>query len=92
MAVVAPHDLLHFVEVLQFEWPHYDVWYQALDLGLPITPTAGTDFPCGPWSVPGRERFYTRVEGELDRFSVRELAQQLVDENLRAVRTWCEGR
>lgn len=30
------------------------------------------------------------VGGELDRFRVRELAQQLVDENLRAVRTWCE--
>ncbi len=29
--------------------------------------------------------------GELDRFGVRELAQQLVDDNLRAVRAYCEG-
>jgi len=45
------------------------VWYEALDLGIPLTPTAGTDFPCGPWSLPGRERFYTRVEGRLERES-----------------------
>jgi hypothetical protein len=69
LATHAPRDLVDFMEVLQFEWPHYDVWYEALDLGIAITPTAGTDFPCGPWSLPGRERFYTRVEGRLDRAS-----------------------
>jgi hypothetical protein len=58
-----------FLEVLQFEWPHYDVWYGLLDLGLRITPTAGTDFPCGMWSVPGRERFYTRIDGPVTRES-----------------------
>jgi hypothetical protein len=69
LATLAPRDLVDFMEVLQFEWPHYDVWYEVLDLGIPVTPTAGTDFPCGPWSLPGRERFYTRVEGRLDRQS-----------------------
>ncbi len=67
LAVDAPGGLLSFVEVLQFEYPHYDVWYELLDLGVPLTPTAGTDFPCGPWSIPGRERFYTRLDGPLDR-------------------------
>jgi hypothetical protein len=57
----APRGLVHFLEVLQFASPHYDVWYGLLDLGLRIAPTAGTDFPCGPWSVPGAERFYARL-------------------------------
>ena len=69
LAVDGPQKLLSFIEVLQFEYPHYEVWYQLLNLGIPLAPTAGTDFPCGPWSVPGRERFYTRVDGELTRQS-----------------------
>ncbi len=69
LAIDAPRKLLSFIEVLQFEYPHYDIWYQLLNLGIPMAPTAGTDFPCGPWSVPGRERFYTRVEGKLTRQS-----------------------
>ena len=31
------------------------------------------------------------VGGELDRFGVRGLAQQMVDETLRALREWCES-
>ncbi len=57
----APRGLVYFLEVLQFSSPYYDVWYGLLDLGIPIAPTAGTDFPCGPWSVPGGERFYARM-------------------------------
>ncbi len=63
----APRGLVHFLEVLQFSSPHYDVWYALLDLGIPIAPTAGTDFPCGPWSVPGGERFYVHLEEEPSR-------------------------
>ena len=66
MAVVAPHDLLHFVEVLQFNRAGYDVWYDLLMFGFRITPTAGTDYPCGGQAVPGHERFYTKVEGPLN--------------------------
>lgn len=69
LAIEAPRGLVDFVEVLQFGWPYYDVWYRLLDLGLRITPTAGTDFPCGPWSVPGRERFYTQVDAPFGRES-----------------------
>jgi hypothetical protein len=61
IALHAPRGLVHFVEVLQFASAHYDVWYGLLDLGVRIPPTAGTDFPCGPWSVPGAERFYVRL-------------------------------
>jgi hypothetical protein len=62
LAIDAPRGLVFFLEVLQFEYPHYDVWYELLDLGVRLTPTAGTDFPCGTdWGVPGRERFCTRL-------------------------------
>jgi hypothetical protein len=65
MAVVAPHDLLHFIEVLQFNRSGYDAWYDLLAFGFRIAPTAGTDYPCGGQALPGHERFYTKVEGPL---------------------------
>jgi hypothetical protein len=65
LALTAPKGGVSFIEVLQFEWTNFDPWYAMLDLGYRIAPTAGTDFPCGPWSIPGRERFYTKVEGPL---------------------------
>ncbi len=65
MAVVLPHDLLHFVEVLQFNRSGYDAWYDILNLGFRVTPTAGTDYPCADQTIVGHERFYTRVDGEL---------------------------
>ena len=65
LAVVLPHNLLHFIEVLQFDRNGYDVWYDLLALGLRITPTAGTDYPCGGQVLPGHERFYTKIEGPL---------------------------
>lgn len=65
MAVVLPHNLLHFVEVLQFNRSGYETWYDLLALGFRITATAGSDYPCGGQSLPGHERFYTRVEGPL---------------------------
>ncbi len=69
LAIAAPTGLVRFVEVLQFEFPHYDVWYQLLNLGFRIAPSAGTDFPCGPPSLPGRERFYAQITGEVNRRS-----------------------
>ena len=69
LAVFAPTGLVRFMEVLQMEFGFYDVWYQLLNLGLHVAPTAGTDFPCGPPTIPGRERFYANVIGELSRKS-----------------------
>ncbi len=64
MAVILPHDLLHFMEVLQFNRSNYETWYNALALGFRVAPTAGTDFPCAEQTLPGHERFYTRVDGD----------------------------
>ncbi len=63
MAVVLPHNLLHFVEVLQFNRSGYGAWYDVLALGFRVAPTAGTDYPCADQTIPGHERFYTKVEG-----------------------------
>jgi hypothetical protein len=65
LAVVLPHDLLAFLEVLQFNRPNYSTWYDVLNLGFRVTPTAGTDYPCAGATIPGRERFYTRIDGTL---------------------------
>jgi hypothetical protein len=71
LAVDAPRGLVSFLEVLQFEFPWYDEWYDLLDLGVRMTPTAGTDFPCGPLAgVPGRERFYAALDAPPTRASL----------------------
>ena len=65
IALVLPHNLLHFMEVLQFNRSGYETWYDVLNLGFRVTPTAGTDFPCADQTIPGNERFYTKVDGPL---------------------------
>lgn len=64
IALLLPHDLLSFLEVLQFNRADYELWYEILNLGFKVAPTAGSDFPCGDQTLPGNERFYTRVDGE----------------------------
>ena len=67
LSVDLPLKLLDFLEVLQFDGGHYDVWYNILNTGFTMTPTAGSDYPFGSStsspSLPGRERFYTRLDG-----------------------------
>jgi hypothetical protein len=63
--VALPHGLLNFIEVLQFNGPVYSAWYDMLNFGFRVTATAGTDYPCAGANIPGRERFYTRVDGPL---------------------------
>ena len=63
LGIDLPHGLVSFLEVLQFNRGVYDVWYEILNTGFRMTPTAGTDYPCARATIPGRERFYTKVEG-----------------------------
>jgi hypothetical protein len=63
LGIDLPHGLLSFLEVLQFNRAIYDAWYDILNTGFRLTPTAGTDYPCGDASIPGRERFFAKVEG-----------------------------
>ena len=64
LAVDLPGGLLDFLEVLECWDANYDVWYDILNSGIRMTPTAGTDYGSVP-SLPGRERFYTAVKGPL---------------------------
>jgi hypothetical protein len=56
LAVGLPSGLLNFIEVLQFDVANYRVWYNVLNTGFRMTPTAGTDYPCAEINLPGRER------------------------------------
>ena len=64
LAVDLPHRLLNFLEILEAHDANYDVWYNILNTGFRLTPTAGTDYGSVP-SLPGRERFYTEIKGPL---------------------------
>lgn len=64
LSVDLPGGLVSFVEVLQLDTAVYHVWYHILNAGFRLAPVAGTDYPCFP-GPPGRERFYTKVEGPL---------------------------
>ena len=64
LAIDLPDRLLSFLEVLEAHDANYDVWYDILNTGFRLTPTAGTDYGSVP-SLPGRERFYTEVKGPL---------------------------
>ncbi len=64
LAIDLPDGLLSFLEVLQFNDAVYDVWYDILNTGFRLAPIAGTDYPCLK-TLPGRDRFYTQVQGPL---------------------------
>lgn len=69
ISLVLNQNHLDFIEILQVHGGFYNVWYQTwydiLNTGFRITPTAGSDYSWeqGEKNYPGRERFYTHVEG-----------------------------
>jgi len=62
LAIDLHSGLLNFLEVLEAHDANYEVWYDILNTGFRLTPTAGTDYGSVP-CLPGRERFYTNVKG-----------------------------
>ena len=64
LSIDLPLQLLKFVEVQQIATGYYDVWYNILNTGFRMAAVVGTDYPFGR-SLPGMERFYTRIEGPL---------------------------
>jgi hypothetical protein len=64
LAVDLPTGMLDFLEVLECWDANYEIWYQILNAGFRMTPTAGTDYGTLP-NLPGRERFYTKIDGVL---------------------------
>lgn len=59
LALDVPLGAVDFVEVLQDGILATDLWYDFLNLGFALTPTAGSDFPY--LSAPGGERNYVFV-------------------------------
>jgi hypothetical protein len=72
LALDVPLGAVDFVEILQDGILATDLWYDFLNLGFVLIPTAGSDFPY--LSAPGGERNYVRV-GES--FNVDEWYEQL---------------
>lgn len=72
LAVDVPLGVVDFVEVLQDGILATELWYDFLNLGFKLIPTAGSDFPY--LGVPGAERNYVYLG---DTFSVDAWYEQL---------------
>ena len=66
LSLDAPFGLVDFVEVLQGGRLGVDNWYPYLNLGLKISPAAGSDYPYYGPSLPGVERYYVKLDGAFD--------------------------
>ncbi len=58
-----PEGLVDFVEVLQGGNANLQTWFNFLNLGFKLTPSAGTDFPVVD-QRPGAVRNYVKIEGK----------------------------
>ncbi len=72
LAVDVPLGAVDFVEILQDGILATELWYEFLNLGLRLIPTAGSDFPY--LGVPGAERNYVYLG---DTYSVDAWYEQL---------------
>lgn len=61
LALDAPLGHVDFVEVLQNGRLGTELWYELLDLGYKVAPTAGSDFPY--YDQPGAVRNYVSLDG-----------------------------
>ncbi len=62
LAIDVPLGAVEFVELLQDGAIETELWYDYLNLGFKLIPTAGSDFPY--LNVPGGDRNYVFVDGE----------------------------
>jgi hypothetical protein len=64
LTLLAPTGLVDFVEVLQPGRFSTDGWYRLLNLGLRISPAAGSDWPYG--GLPGTARTFVKLDPPVD--------------------------
>ncbi len=62
LAMDVPMGMVDFVEILQHEILGTEIFYDFLNLGFKLIPTAGSDFPY--INLPGSERSYVHIEGK----------------------------
>jgi hypothetical protein len=60
LAIDVPLGLVDFAEVMSLDSTSTLPWFDFLNLGYKIAPTAGTDFPWG--GVPGTSRSYVKID------------------------------
>lgn len=64
LALDVPFGVVDFVEVLQMGTGNTRTWFELLNLGYKMTPTAGTDYPY--IDLPGAVRSYVRIAPPFD--------------------------
>lgn len=62
MAVDMPFGLVDFAEVMQFGNVNTSTWFDFLNLGYKLAPSAGSDYPY--LDVPGAVRSYVKIDSE----------------------------
>lgn len=60
LALDVPFGLVDFVEVMQFGMGGSDIWFDFMNLGYKLAPSAGTDYAIDV-TLPGAERSYVYV-------------------------------
>lgn len=60
LALDVPFGLVDFVEVVQFGYAGSNLWFDLLNLGYKLAPSAGTDYMFD-FTLPGAERSYVHV-------------------------------
>jgi hypothetical protein len=61
MAIDVPFGLVDFAEIFSLHFTDESIWFDFLNLGYKIAPSAGTDYPWG--DVPGAVRNYVKIDG-----------------------------
>ena len=64
LALLAPFGLVDFIEVMQGGRLRSEGWYRLLNLGLRVSPAAGSDWPYTDF--PGIVRNYVKLDGPLN--------------------------
>lgn len=60
LALEVPFGTVDFVEIMQFNTLHTELWYDFLNLGFQLTPISGSDYPY--FDQPGGVRTYVAVD------------------------------
>jgi hypothetical protein len=64
LAMLAPYGMVDFIEVLQRGRLVDNGWYRLLNLGMRVSPAAGSDWPYSDF--PGIVRNYVKLDGPLN--------------------------
>ncbi len=62
MAIDVPFGIVDFAEIMTGHVSGYSIWFDFLNLGYKLAPSAGSDYP---WvDIPGAVRNYVKIDGK----------------------------